>query len=212
MTFRLQWFLCFCVLACGVARAQKYEIAPTAGYLRIGRAVLGSISPETPQDNDTRLKSNVAYGVRLTWNPWNYYGHELTYLYSRSTLTSAVRTTDDPLGTVQSARVNIQMLSYNFMMYLMPRNEKWRPFFTGGLQTLKFSHPNITDFPAGLERHYGGNYGVGVKMRLIPHLHVRLDFRDYIGGKPYDLPFQDPTKSGGILHELEGSLGLSFAF
>jgi uncharacterized ubiquitin-like protein YukD len=42
---------------------------------------------------------------------------------------------------------------------------------------------------------------------------LRVDFRDYIGGKPYDLRFADDSRfTGGLLQTLEGTVGFSIAF
>jgi hypothetical protein len=208
-----KWILCGVVLAAGGAgRAQTFEVSPFAAYLRMGRAPLGSASPESPQDTDSRLKSAMGYGVRLTWNPWNYYGHEITYIRLRPTFQSTLRDTDHPDGVVESDKINLQEAAYNFMMYFMPRGERWRPYFTAGMQLYQYSEPRITDFPSGSTRHYGGNYGFGLKLKLMKNALVRLDVRDYIGGKPYDLTFKDVMKSGGMMHQFEGSFGIGITF
>ena len=40
----------------------------------------------------------------------------------------------------------------------------------------------------------------------------RLDVREYIGGKPYGLKFEQDTKFGGIVKQLEASAGFGLAF
>lgn len=211
---RIWWpVVCGVVLAaCGAASAQTYEIAPTASFIRIGRAPLGSISPNDRQDTDSRFKNALAYGVRLTWTPWRYYGHELGYLQSNNTFQTTVRDDANPNGIVYSDKVRVQHVFYNFMMYMMPKGERWRPFIALGAQIHQYGRPDVPDFPSTRSRNYGANYGAGVKLKLFKNALLRIDVRDYIGGKPYDLDFRDPLKSGGILHNLEGSFGIGICF
>jgi hypothetical protein len=114
--------------------------------------------------------------------------------------------------TTAEDRVAVHMAAYNFLIYFMPRGERWRPFVTGGIQAYDYQSPNIANWPPGKTKQYGGNWGGGLKLALFPHALVRLDFRDYIGGKPYDLTFEDPNQSGGIVHQLEGTVGFGITF
>ncbi len=209
-----KWILCGCLTAAGVApaRAQKYEISPVFSYVHIGRPALGSISPNDPQDNDSRFTNSPGYGVRLTWNTWQYYGNEIGYLRLAPIFRTIVRDDANPNGVLLEDKVKVHLLFYNFMIYFMPRNERWRPFVTGGLQAYQYGRPHFPDFPEGKTRHFGGNWGGGIKIRLASHAQARVDFRDYIGGKPYDLTFATASKSGGIMHMLEGSVGIGLTF
>ncbi len=198
--------------ACGAASAQTYEIAPLASFMRMGRAPLGSMSLQDQKDTDSRIKNGVGYGVRLTWNQWNYYGHELGYIQSKNTFQTTLRDDANPDGVVYSDKVKVQHAFYNFIMYLMPKGERWRPFIAAGFQLHQYGRPNIPDSTVVKTRNYGGNYGAGLKLKLSKNALVRLDLRDYIGGKPYDLDFADATKSGGLLHIVEGSFGIAVTF
>lgn len=195
------------------AKAQTFEISVLAGLPRVSDAPLGSISEQDAKDDDTRLKGKNGYGVRLTWNTPGYYGHEIGYLYSFATLQTIVRTGEKPvIVTPVEDRVRLRQVSYNFLIYFMPKGERFRPFMTGGLEMLQYGAPGIPEWPTGSSRNYGANYGGGLKIKLFEHALIRLDVRDHLGGKPYDLTFEDPTRSGGILRQFEASAGLSVTF
>jgi hypothetical protein len=204
----------FSLITYGAGQAQTFEITVTGGYPRVSSAPLGSISPEDGKDDDTKLKGDYGYGLRLTVNTPGYYGHEFGYMRNRAKLSTIVRTTVDnaTVATTLEDTITIQQAFYNFLIYFMPKNERFRPFMTGGLQMYRYAAPNIPDWPTGSVRSYGANYGAGIKIRLFEHALIRADFRDYIGGKPYDLTFQDVTHSGGILHQLEASFGIAITF
>jgi hypothetical protein len=41
---------------------------------------------------------------------------------------------------------------------------------------------------------------------------LRFDVRHSIGGKPYNLTYEDVTKSGGMLRQMEASVGVGVSF
>jgi hypothetical protein len=204
----------FCLLVCGAAPAQTYEISVSAGYPRLSSAPLGSLSQEGAKDNDTKLKGLQSYSARLTRNTRGYYGHELGFSYSRARLETTLRTTQGgkTVTTVAQDRIDIRQAHYNFLMYFMPKGERWRPFMTGGGQVQEYGAPGIPEWGTGKSRRFGANYGGGIKLMLFKHALLRLDVREYIGGKPYDLTFEDPMKTGGLYRQLEASFGISIAF
>lgn len=180
------------------------------GYPRMTHAGLGSVSPETPAEGDTTIRGDYSEGAWITANTRGYYGHELTYLMTRFDVRSVLRNTVNGSTVVTTAedRVAVRQLSYNFLVYFMPRGERWRPFVTGGVQANEYHAPNIPGWTSGYTRHYGANWGGGIKFALLPHTLLRFDFRDYMGGKPYKLNLQ----SGGFIHQLEGTVGFGITF
>ncbi|MBK5290294.1 MAG: outer membrane beta-barrel protein [Acidobacteriia bacterium] len=212
----MKHILCLVLLALAGANAgfsQSIEVAATGSYPLIFDTRLGSFSQETPQDDDTRLQGKRGFGGRFTINSKGYYGHEFTYMNTKADMDATTRRVENKQTITENFRspVNIQLGAYNFMMYMMPRGERFRPFITGGGQIYKYSNPGfVTD--GSSYRTYGGNYGGGIKIKLAQHLLVRGDFRHYLGGKPYDLDFSDPAQSGGIHHMLEFSFGVALTF
>jgi hypothetical protein len=201
----------FTCTAWAVAQAQKFEVSVLGGYPLISGAPLGSISQEKPKDTDTKLKGRYSYGTRLTWNTKGYYGNEIGFTFNRATFRTTLRDADG-VETVRQDQIMVHHLFYNFLIYFMPAGERWRPFMTGGLQVQQYAAPRIPEWTLGHSRNYGGNYGGGLKLKLFKHALVRFDFRDYLGGKPYDLTFADQTKGGGIFRQWEGSVGLAITF
>jgi hypothetical protein len=199
---------------CGSAMAQPFEFSVIGSKYRFGKGNLGSYSPEGAKDNDTKIKGRNGFGARFTLNTPGYYGHEFTYLYNRADLTAVTRATVDrsTVTTTHSSKIIVRQASYNFLIYMMPRGERWRPYITGGLQAAQYGRPNIPNISTFSTRNYGANYGAGIKIKIAPHVLIRGDVRDYIGGKPYDLTFADATRSGGSVHTYEFSFGAGFTF
>jgi hypothetical protein len=218
MIHKLVFILAVAALPPSILRAQTYEVAPTFAFQKMGSVLLGSTSGTDAKDDDSRFKNGAGAGLRLTWNTRGYYGMELAYSYNRLLFETKVR----PEGAseiVRSDRIKMQQLSYNFLCYFMPAGERWRPFVTGGLQAYRYGAPRIPEWPGGGSTNIGGNYGGGIKLKLMSHVLVRLDVRQFIGGKPYkQLTFVQPSSvsqsssSGGALHQLEGSVGIGFTF
>jgi hypothetical protein len=196
------------------AHAQKFEIGGTAGYPRLSKKPLGSSSQESKQDTDTTLKATALFGGRFTINTAGYYGHELFYWRSNGTLTSINRVTTNRVqtATTYTDKIRIQNAGYNFLVYFMPNGERWRPFITGGVHAQQYDEPNFDFWTRGRSRNYGFNYGAGIKLIPVKHTLIRFDFRHYLGGKPYDLEFEEFGKTGGLLGTLEGSVGFAITF
>jgi hypothetical protein len=57
------------------------------------------------------------------------------------------------------------------------------------------------------DNKFGYNYGAGLKFRINDSYGIRIDARDYVTGKPFDLP-----NNSGRLHNLELSAGFSLLF
>ncbi len=202
-------------LISGIAFAQTWEVSVGPTYTRIGGQLLGSVSTNDKQDDDTKLKAKAGVGVRVTLNTPGYYGHEFSYSIHRADLTTKDRPDENNTNLVNeySDRIKIHTVGYNFLIYMMPKGERWRPYLTGGVQMNQYGEPAIYIWDAGKSRNFGGNYGGGIKLKLFEHVLFRADFRHCLGGKPYDLEYADETKfSGGILQQLEGSIGLSIGF
>jgi opacity protein-like surface antigen len=198
------------VLAAAPVLPQTWEVSAGGGAMRPARKGLGSLSTDSPKNDDTRLRGTTGYGVRLTANTKGYYGFELGYIRSRATMEATIRTGTETLD--RRGRLTIQHAFFNAIAYMMPKGERWRPFLTVGMQGQLYSRPNIDEFTDPSSRNYGFNYGGGLKIKLAKHFLVRLDVRDYIGGAPYGLTLEEEKLSLGTLRHLEGSFGLSITF
>jgi hypothetical protein len=197
--------------------AQRFEVSAFGGYPRFSHPLLGSLS-DTPVDTDTTLqRANYFVGVRATYNTKGYYGHELEYSIQHLLFRTNYTTTDadgNEVSTLYQDKIKLQMLSYNFLAYFMPRGERWRPFVTGGIQRYKYSAPHIPVWPGGGYSNLGFNFGAGIKFKLFPHALARLDIRERIGGRPYirQLQFSGNNLATGFTHMFDASAGLGITF
>ena len=128
VTLPLLWF-------CSAASAQRWEFGLNRAFIHTSRKPLGSFSVENKRDDDTKLRAKWATGGRITLNTPGYYGYELGYWQARADITSLLRTTTNRVQTTTMVadQVTLRQYSFNFLVYFMPANEKWRPFITGGI-------------------------------------------------------------------------------
>jgi opacity protein-like surface antigen len=203
--------------AIGVAQAQTWEVAPFASYLRLSKKPVGSTLNASPKTEDTTLRGKQpAYGARLTLNTGNYYALEFSAMRSKAEVTSRVLP-DEGDAVVQTGTANVNQYFINGVAHLMPRGEWWRPYLTVGFQLSDWGRPSLPDWPFPRKsRHYGFNYGAGIKFQFTKRALVRFDFRDIISGSPYDLRAtedpRDPLTSVGRFRQLEGTIGIGVVF
>lgn len=208
-------FWCVAILSLSAllpAVGQTFEVAPVAGWTRISKAPLGYASAVEGRDDDTTFRNGYSYGARITVNTPGYWGHELTYLRTEAKLRTVRQdTASDPRET-KIGKVRNHQLSYNFLAYWMPKNERFRPFLTVGLEARRSGRPDIEGFPAQSTLNYGVNYGWGIKIRLFSHSLLRFDLRENRTGKPYRLQFVDIKTAGGTVRQQQASVGIALTF
>jgi hypothetical protein len=212
----LLWFAPF--LICATVSAQRYEVSVGANLLRLDSKPLGSLATSGGLDTDTYFQKVSVEGasLRLTWNTKGYFGHEIGYSYNRSKLNVTTRTTDadgNEIDTNYRLKVKVSQLTYNFLMYMMPAGERFRPYITLGATVQDYGAPSLAEWTNGSSRNYGGNFGGGIKIRLFPHAQMRLDLRQHFVGAPYGLTFQDTQKfSAGMMKNSNASVGFGVTF
>lgn len=202
----------FLLATAASAPGQTFEVSPIYGWARMGKKPLGSSSVESKKDDDTSLRNGTSYGIRLTYNTRGYYGHELSYVQSRVGLRVKIQPTSDAVKQTFEDKVKVHQAAYNFLIYFMPKNERWRPYMTGGVEAQEYSRPSVEGWTGFSTRNYGFNYGGGIKIKLFKHALARLDVRESISGKPYNLTFADLTVGSGILRQQQAAFGLGFTF
>ena len=196
----------------GSAGAQTFEVSIVRGLARMSKSPLGSNNLSSPVDNETQFRNGSSTGIRLTLNMRGYYGHELGFLHTRAGIRTSILQADGTTMTPVESHVNIEQAFYNFLIYMMPKGERWRPYITGGMQAFKHGNPRIDGWTGFASRNYGFNYGAGIKLRVYKHFLVRLDARDYFTGRPYTLTFSDLNLQGKLIRQQEASFGLDFGF
>jgi opacity protein-like surface antigen len=176
----------------GVLSAQTAEVAVSGGASALSNKVLGTYSSTTYSlDNGFRL------AFRFTLNPQTFFGHEIGYAYSRTSLKF------DGSSTSASQGMAIHQGFYNFLVYATPEGSRIRPFATGGAHFSNFVPPGSSVTSGQGTNKMGFNYGGGVKVKLTNLFGFRVDLRQYQTGKPFDLG------GSGLLRQTEISAGVS---
>jgi hypothetical protein len=134
---------------------------------------------------------------RLTLNNWRFFGHEFGYAYNRTNL--------QYLNVGQGGMAFHQGF-YHFLAYATPEGSRIRPFASGGGHFSNFVPPGASAQYGQGDNKFGVNYGGGVKVRVGERWVVRFDAKQWLTGKPFDLPGVN-----GKLKQNEFSLGLAFA-
>jgi len=134
---------------------------------------------------------------RMTLNNDRFFGHEFGYAYNRTKLL---------LSSQDQGGMAYHQGFYNFLLYALPEGKKIRPFVTGGGHYSNFVAPGASATQGQGSNKFGGNYGGGVKIRLTEKYLFRVDYRQFITGKP----FGDSLPVSGALKQQQISAGISF--
>ena len=149
---------------------------------------------------------NLSGGYRIqfatTLNPWRYMGYEFGYAYNRMQLhyTDPVTGEKSDIGGMAGHQG-----FFRFLGYAVPEGRRVRPFASGGVHFTNFVPPGSSVTNGGGNTKFGVNYGVGIKFIILPNWLIRLDARQYLTGKPFDLG------TSGNLRQNEYSVSLAFA-
>jgi hypothetical protein len=180
-----------------VAPAQVAEFSLSGGVSRFGDASLGTVPDQLGNPSRVNIKDGFRLTLRFTLNTYRFMGHEFGYAYNRSSI--------DYLG--QNLPTTIHQGFYDFLLYATPEGYRIRPFATGGVQFSSFYPPGASVYSGNGVTKFGVNYGGGIKFRVTEILGLRVDFREYNTGKPFNFQNQN-----GRLNQLEVSIGAAFLF
>lgn len=182
-----------------VALAQTAEVSLSLGAARISSGLLGDLG------NGANLKAdaNFRIGARFTFNQGSRFGHEIGYAYNHAKLT-------ETLGNGQNTDLGslpVHQGMYNFLVYAFKPGTLVRPFATGGVHFSSYYPPGSSVFAGNGTTKFGFNYGAGVKIKLGSLLLGRVDFREYMNGKP-----NFGTNPSGLMRMYEISAGVGVGF
>jgi opacity protein-like surface antigen len=179
------------------ALAQTAEISGSVGAARISNGLLGDLG------TSGKLKADATYriGVRFTFNMGNHMGHEIGYAYNHAKLTETLGGSNSDIG------LPVHQGMYNFLLYATKPGTLLRPFATGGIHFSSYYPPGSSVFSGNGTTKFGFNYGAGVKFKIGALMLGRLDFREYMNGKP-----DFGTKPSGLLRMYEISAGVGVGF
>ena len=182
------------------AFAQVAEFGVHGGVSKINNKNLGSLTQQgqtgAVSTANVTLDDGWRFGFRVTLNNWRFAGHEFGYGYNRTKLL---------IANQNQGGMAVHQGFYDFLLYATPDGSRVRPFVAGGGQFSNFVPPGASATQGSGDNKIGFNYGAGIKFLVHGPYMVRLDYRDYSSGKPFDLP-----GASGRLRQTEISVGVSY--
>ena len=180
--------------------AQEAEVSITGGFASIANSGFGNLTATGDPQGELTADDGFRIGARLSFNSWEFLGHEISYAYQHSGL---------DIGGVDSGGMAIQNYYYNFVVHATPQGARVRPFATVGVGVSTYFPPGTSSFSGNGLNSFGYNYGAGLKFPIGPMFGLRFDIRDHVTGNPFDdFVFRD----AGRIHNVEYSAGFSLLF
>jgi hypothetical protein len=202
------------VLFAGVAGAQGYEIGANIGYGVYHDGSIFSADGTAQAGILNRFAAGIVFGDEFS----DYVSAELQWLYHDG----------HPYLTFQGTRTDIQgnseALTYNFLFHFKKvEGSRWRPFLEGGAGAKEYviAGPAPNPQPAPQIATLTTNDvwkmvfvpGAGVKLHVIKHMDMRVEFRDYLTTFPRQqiVPATHNT-ARGVFGQFTPLFGMSYVF
>ena len=207
--------LVVCALAAvaPAARAQKWEFG--GGF---GGGFYTSQDVTSPGGSvSAKIQSNMAGSVWLGQNGRGHLGGEVRYDYQAGDLELKQGSTQPTFGA------NTHALHYDFLLHFSDPDAAVRPFVAvgGGIKIYRGTGTEVAFQPLSnfalltKDQDLTGlvSVGAGLKVKLAPHLQLRLDVHDYL--TPFPNKVIAPAagaKVGGWLQDIVPMGGIAFVF
>ena len=191
----------FLFLCSAPAWAQFGEFWFSAGQHLLQNRNLGTDATFGGAKDDYQLTDGFRFAFRAAFNGSGKTGHEVQYAYNRTQL----RHNAD--GTHTDTGMAIHQGGYNYLLYGTSEGIRVRPFATAGVQFNNLVPPGSSAASGGGETKIGVNYGGGVKVRITQLFALRLDVRQYVSPKPFNLNLKE-----GWLRQTEISAGFGIYY
>jgi opacity protein-like surface antigen len=201
------------MLLAGAALGQQYEIGATLGY---GIYRNGSIySPYGTAE--AGIRNRFAAGIVLGYEFSDYVSGEFNYLYHDG----------HPFLQAPGVKTDIQgnsdALTVQALFHFKKRDHRLRPFVAGGSGAKQYVIAGPAPFPQPIPQIASlttndvwkvvFSVGGGVTYRLIPHMLLRAEFRDYITTFPRTQIVPAPHNTArGIFEQFTPLFGISYTF
>jgi opacity protein-like surface antigen len=195
------------------AYAQQFEIGANVGYGWYRDGQIFSSSGTADAGILNRFTAGVIIGEEIS----NYVSGEFRYLYQDG----------HPFLQFAGVRTDIQgnsdALTYALLFHFKPRDHRWRPFLAGGVGAKDYVIAGPAPYPQPIPQiaslttndvwKVAFDVGGGVKIRLIPHMLLRAEFRDYITTFPRQEIVPAPHNTArGIFEQFTPLFGVSYTF
>jgi hypothetical protein len=195
------------------AFGQQYEIGADIGY---GLYRDGSIySPSGSVE--AGIRNRFAAGIMLADDFSKYVSAEFDYLYHDG------HPFLQGLGVKSDIQGQSDALTAQLLFHFKTREHRWRPFVAGGAGGKDYIIAGPAPFPQPLPQIASlttndvwktvFSVGGGVKLRLLPHLLLRAEFRDYLTTFPRQQIVPAPHNTArGIFEQFTPLFGISYTF
>ena len=201
------------ILFAGAAFGQQYEIGANVGYGFYRNGTIYSAS-ETAQAG---IRNRFAAGIILGDEFSNYVSAEFRYLYQDG----------HPFLQAPGVKSDIQgqsdALTVELLFHFKTREHRLRPFVAGGSGAKEYVIAGPEPFPQPIPQIASlttndvwkvvFSAGGGVRFRLLPHMFLRAEFRDYLTTFPRQQIVPAPHNTArGIFEQFTPLFGVSYAF
>ena len=200
-------------LLSGAAFGQQYEIGADIGY---GIYRNGTIFSDT-QTVQAGIRNRFAAGIVLGDEFSNYVSAEFHYLYHDG----------HPFLQAPGVKADIQgqsdALTYDLLFHFKKREHRWRPYVDGGVGAKEYVTAGPAPFPQPIPQVASlttndvwkvvFSAGGGVTCRLMPHVLLRAEFRDYLTTFPRQQIVPAPHNTArGIFQQFTPLFGVAYTF
>jgi opacity protein-like surface antigen len=201
------------ILLSGAAFGQQYEIGADIGY---GFYRNGTIHAATGTA-EAGIRNRFAAGIVLGDEFSKYVSAEFRYLYHDG----------HPFLEAPGVKSDIQgqsdALTGELLFHFKTREHRWRPFLAGGSGAKGYVIAGPEPFPQPIPQIASlttndvwkvvFSVGGGVKFRLIEHMLLRAEFRDYLTTFPRQQIVPAPHNTArGVFEQFTPLFGLGYAF
>lgn len=197
----------------GAAEAQPYEVGANIGYGIYRDGTIYS-SEGTAQAG---IRNRFAAGIVLGNDFADYVSAEFRYLYQDG----------HPYLEAPGVRTDIQgnsdALTIDFLFHFQKRERRLRPFLAGGAGAKEYIVAGPAPYPQPIPQiaslttndvwKTAFSVGGGIKFRVIDHMLLRVEFRDYITTFPRQEIVPAPHNTArGIFEQFTPLFGVSYTF
>ncbi|HUA17480.1 MAG TPA: outer membrane beta-barrel protein [Bryobacteraceae bacterium] len=192
---------------------EQYEIGADVGYglYRDGSIYSASGTAEAG------IRNRFAAGIFLGDDFSKYVSAEFNYLYHDG----------HPFLRAPGVNTDIQgnsdALTASLLFHFKPRESRWRPFLAGGAGAKEYVIAGPAPFPQPIPQIASlttndvwktvFTVGGGIQYRLIPHMWLRAEFRDYLTTFPRQEIVPAPHNTArGIFEQFTPLFGVSYTF
>ena len=195
------------------ALAQPYEIGATIGYGIYNNGTIFSSSGTA----EAGIRNRFAAGILLGYQFSKYVSAEFDYLYHDG------HPFLEAPGVNADIQGNSDALTVGLLFHFKPPEHRWRPFLAGSTGAKGYIIAGPEPFPQPIPQIASlttndvwkvvFSAGAGIKLRLIPHMQLRAEFRDYLTTFPRQQIVPAPHNTArGIAEQFTPLFGVAYEF